>query len=76
MGSRIFLKLIYRDQVVSPWYSEDGKNWKKINVCADVQPYCLHAGIPGTVWIRPALFSFGKNSVTFKRFEVIPLDDS
>lgn len=70
-GERIFLKLIYREQVVSPWFSADGKSWEKINLCADVQTFCSHCD---TAWLRPALFAFGEGAVTFRHFEVIPLE--
>ena len=74
MGDSIFFKLVYRDQVVSPWYSSDGKTWAKLNICTDVSLYCIHANINGIVQVRPALFAFGEGSVIFKQFEIIPLD--
>ena len=75
MGNRIFFKLLYRNHVVSPWYSSNGENWTKLNICADVSMFCMHLFIPGVVWIRPALFAFGEGSVIFKKIEVTPLED-
>lgn len=76
-GTHIHLKLIYKDQIVSPWYSADGVNWTKLNICFDVEPFCSHASLPGSYWmswLRPTLFAFGEGDVVFKNIEITPLD--
>ncbi len=78
----IFLKIKYVGNVASHWYSEDGINWTKLNICAYVAPYCAQAGLLSTftevqkIWLRPGVFSYGdKGEAVVKSFKVIPLDE-
>ena len=74
----IYLKLRNFDQVVSPWYSSDGINWHKINVCAFIEPYNSHACYPSSCvsWIRPGIFAVGDGEVVFESFSMRELDEN
>jgi xylan 1,4-beta-xylosidase len=80
--NHVFLKVIYKDQITSPWFSSDGKNWIKINACQDVEGYSLHSRCSDDPaeywysWIKPAIYAYGKGKVTFQKFEIIPLDET
>ncbi|MBE5758461.1 MAG: hypothetical protein E7332_00295 [Clostridiales bacterium] len=72
-SNKIFFKLRYVDHVVSHWYSADGKNWTKLNICAFVGVYCSHAGLEcfGKAWMRPGVFAYGgEGEALVKSFEV------
>ena len=64
----IFFKLRYYDHSVSHWYSADGENWTKLNICAYVAVYCAHANYH--TWLRPGVFAYGDGEITVKSFEI------
>ena len=64
-GNHIWLKLINRKNVVSPWYSYDGVNWKKINMCFDISTWSR---------VRCGIFCAGHGSATFHSFTYNGLD--
>ncbi len=64
-GNHIWLKLINNNDIVSPWYSYDGENWHKINMCFDIHTW-------GDV--RCGIFCTGHGNATFKNFTYNGLD--
>ena len=67
-GTHIFLKLKNNAGVVSPWYSADGKNWKKINICFETGSWTGRT-------LRPGLFCYGGGKAVFHRFDYDGKDD-
>lgn len=78
-SDEVYLKVRYKDNTVSHWYSADGKDWKKLNICAYVAPYCPHAAVVSTYglkWIRPGVFSYGEGGeAVVDYFEVFPIEE-
>ena len=64
-GNHIWLKLINRKNIVSPWYSYDGVHWKKINMCFDISSWSR---------VRCGIFCAGHGSATFRQFLYNGLD--
>ena len=65
-GTHLYLKLLNGEDIISPWYSYDGKDWKKINMCFDT-----------TTWRRnvmPGLFCYGAGKTVFHKFIYNGLD--
>ncbi|MBR3842332.1 MAG: family 43 glycosylhydrolase [Christensenellaceae bacterium] len=72
-SNKIFFKIRYVDHVVSHWYSADGENWTKLNICAYVGVYCPQSGfnVNGKTWLRPGIFAYGgEGEALVKSFEV------
>ncbi|MEK3885673.1 family 43 glycosylhydrolase [Paenibacillus sp. PL2-23] len=65
---RIFLQLRNDHGIVSPWYSSDGREWRKINLCFDITGWHPNNINEGTGWVRPGIFAFGTGNVLFGQF--------
>lgn len=66
-SSHVFLKLKNDNCTISPWYSSDGVNWTKLNLCFDISCWNSNSG-SGLAWTRPGIFAFGDGNVTFHKF--------
>jgi xylan 1,4-beta-xylosidase len=64
IGSRVFLRLLNRENVVSFFYGADGKGWTK-HSSFEVSGY-NHNVAGGYLSLRPAIFASGDGSVTFR----------
>ncbi len=64
-GNHIWLKLKNDKDIISPWYSYDGVNWKKINMCFYVNDW---------FGLKCGFFCAGHGSATFKSFTYNALD--
>lgn len=67
-GNRIFLRLKNNQNIVSPWYSQDGETWQKINYCLDISGY-HHNNFRGFGFLGPGLFALGQGRAIFKNFQ-------
>lgn len=69
----VFLRIMNRSNTVDMFYSNDGKDWKKIENSLDVSGL-HHNVLSGFLSLRIGLCSIGEGSVTFKNFKYEALD--
>jgi xylan 1,4-beta-xylosidase len=62
------LKIVNDHQIVSMYYSLDGRSWTRHGVRAEVSGYNANT-IDDLLSLRPALFSAGDGEVNFRNFE-------
>jgi xylan 1,4-beta-xylosidase len=65
---RMHMRIVNDHQVVTFYYSIDGKAWTRHGVRSQVTGYNAHT-IDDLLSLRPALFAAGPGEVRFKRFE-------
>ena len=77
LWDRIHVRLTVRDQVVSCWFSPDGTEWTKLVPSFNIAHISMLAHIPRGIhgsMMLPALFAYGKGTVTVHSFTIEPLD--
>ncbi len=67
IGTHYFLPLRNNHQVLTLWYSPDGKHWTKHWMQFEVSGY-NHNVAGGFLSLRPALFAAGSGEVRFRNF--------
>ena len=66
-GNHIFLKVRTIKNIATSWYSQDGENWKKLNICWDLTL--------GSGWHRwPGVFCAKDGEATFHSYKIVSLD--
>ena len=70
-GNHIWFKLVCVDDIVKPWYSYDGDNWKKLNFCTDLSTSSI-GGFHTAFY--PGIFCYGSGQATFRSWKLNALD--
>jgi xylan 1,4-beta-xylosidase len=70
---RMFMRITNRDQVVTFYYSLDGKNWTRHGVRSEVTGYNANT-VDNLLSLRPALFASGDGRVLFRNFQYRALE--
>lgn len=63
----MFMRIENRDQIVTMYYSLDGKDWTRHAVRSEVSGYNANT-IDNLLSLRPALFAAGEGRVLFRKF--------
>lgn len=71
-SDHIFLKMRYLDNNASEYFSKDGKEWKKIDMVADISMYHRNA-LGDSQSIRPGIFACGQGEVIVHNFKLTGL---
>ena len=71
--TRLWLRLVNRDCIVTGWYSYDGVNWKRETWGMDCSGY-NHNTLYEFQSVLPGLFAQGKGEVVFRNFKYRKLD--
>ena len=71
--TRLWLRLVNRDCIVTGWYSYDGVNWKRETWGMDCSGY-NHNTLYEFQSVLPGLFAQGKGEVAFRNFKYRKLD--
>src|SRR5690606_8139344 len=74
INKKVHLKMVNNDNIVSQYYSLDGKNWKKIESSLEVSSI-HHNVLSGFLSLRIGLVSIGEGEVHFKNFNYQPLPE-
>lgn len=69
---KVHLKMVNNDNIVSQYYSLDGKNWKKIESSLEVSSI-HHNVLGGFLSLRIGLVAIGEGEVYFSNFKYQPL---
>ncbi|MDF8334638.1 family 43 glycosylhydrolase [Novosphingobium cyanobacteriorum] len=64
---RMFMRIENRDQIVTFYYSLDGKAWTRHGVRSEVSGYNANT-VDNLLSLRPALFASGEGQVRFRNF--------
>ena len=64
---RLFLRIVNDRQIVTFYYSVDGKSWTRHGVRSEVSGYNANT-IDDLAQLRPALFASGAGNVRFRDF--------
>lgn len=64
---RIFMRITNQEQVVTFYYSLDGKNWTRHGVRSEVTGYNANT-VDNLLSLRPALYAAGEGEVLFRNF--------
>ncbi|MGE0453418.1 MAG: family 43 glycosylhydrolase [Vicinamibacteria bacterium] len=67
LGRRVFLRLVNDRQLVSLYYSADGRDWKRYDTRMDVSSY-HHNTAYDFLSLRPALYVSGEGEARFRNF--------
>lgn len=67
-----FLKIRVRNQAVSSWASDNGKDWQKLDRSYELSGY-QHNVLGGFSWIRPAIVVKGNGAVRVHNFRFNPM---
>ncbi len=65
---RMHLRIVNDQQIVTLYYSLDGKSWTRHGVRSEVSGYNANT-VDNLLSLRPALFAAGRGSVAFRNFE-------
>lgn len=71
--TQLWLKIRNRDNIVTAYYSQDGKAWKKEGWARDISGY-HHNTLYDFISILPGLFAYGEGQVRFSDFRVKRFD--
>jgi xylan 1,4-beta-xylosidase len=64
---RISMRIVNQEQIVTFYYSVDGKTWTRHGVRSEVSGYNANT-VDNLLSLRPALFGAGEGKVTFRNF--------
>jgi xylan 1,4-beta-xylosidase len=72
--NQIWLKIKNRNNIVTAYYSYDGKDWKKESWGMDISGY-HHNTLYDFIGVLPGLFAYGEGEVRFSEFQFKQLDE-
>ena len=64
---KLHMKIVNERHIVTFYYSEDGKSWKRHGVRNETSGYNVNT-IDDLQGLKPALFACGKGTATFSQF--------